>query len=100
MEKLPDDLKLLISRKFGGNVWTPDNFLRYILNELLAKELCFLNKLLPEKVGPNRKQNSTANIYSGNKATFNKRHCIFRSEENYSPFQSKKVANVESRKEI
>ena len=27
-EKLPDDFKLLISIKFGGNVWNPGNFLK------------------------------------------------------------------------
>ena len=36
--KLPDDLVLLISRKFEGNVWTLGRLLKFISDELIAKE--------------------------------------------------------------
>ena len=35
---LPDELKLFISRKFGNEIWTLDVLLKYIADELLAKE--------------------------------------------------------------
>ena len=35
-----DDLILLISRKFEGNVWTLDRLLKFISDELIAKETC------------------------------------------------------------
>ena len=38
--KLPDDLVLLISRKFEGNVWTLHILLKFISDELIAKETC------------------------------------------------------------
>ena len=38
--RLPDDLILLISRKFEGRVWTLDRLLKFISDELIAKETC------------------------------------------------------------
>ena len=38
--KLPDDLILLISRKSEGNIWTLDKLLKFISDELIAKETC------------------------------------------------------------
>ena len=35
-ETLPGHLKLLTSRKLGGNVWTLDTLLKSILDELLG----------------------------------------------------------------
>ena len=37
-EKIPDDLLMIISRKFGANVWTLEEFLNYFDDELQAKE--------------------------------------------------------------
>jgi len=37
-DKLPDDLKIVISRKFGGSVWTLDLLLQYLNEELRAQE--------------------------------------------------------------
>ena len=39
-DRLPDELKLFISRKFGHEIWTLDVLLKYIADELLAKESC------------------------------------------------------------
>ena len=39
-EKLPDDLIILISRKFAGELWTLDTLLKYYNEELQAKECC------------------------------------------------------------
>ena len=38
--RLPDDLILLISRKFEENVWTLDRLLKFVSDELIAKEIC------------------------------------------------------------
>lgn len=37
---MPDDLILLISRKSEGNIWTLDKLLKFISDELIAKETC------------------------------------------------------------
>ena len=39
--RLSDDLILLISRKFEGNVWTLDRLLKFISDELIAKRTYF-----------------------------------------------------------
>ena len=49
-EKLPEELKLLISRKFGNNLWTLDNLLLYFKEELQAKERCCFDS--PEQRKP------------------------------------------------
>ena len=37
-DRLPHDLNLLISRKFGNEIWTLDVLLKYIWHKLLTKE--------------------------------------------------------------
>ncbi|XP_066930926.1 uncharacterized protein [Clytia hemisphaerica] len=39
-EKLPDELKIVISRKFGSSIWTLDLLLTYLNEELRAQENC------------------------------------------------------------
>ena len=39
-ERLPDDLIILISRKFAEELWTLDTLLKYYNKELQAKECC------------------------------------------------------------
>ena len=39
-EKIPDELNVIISRKFSGNVWTLALMLKFFNEELQAKEIC------------------------------------------------------------
>ena len=39
-EKLPDSLLMIISRIFGASIWTLEEFLMYLNEELKAKESC------------------------------------------------------------
>ena len=39
-EKLPDDLKLIISRKFKNKIWNLEDLLKYFKEELHTKETC------------------------------------------------------------
>ena len=39
-EKLPDDLVIVISRKFGSSIWTLDLLLKHLNEELRAQENC------------------------------------------------------------
>ena len=43
-ERLPNELSLLISRKFGSEVWTLDLLLQYLNEEIQAKERCLAAK--------------------------------------------------------
>ena len=40
-DRLPDDLKIVISRKFGSTIWTLDVLLKYLNEELRAQENCY-----------------------------------------------------------
>ena len=37
--KIPDELNMIISRKFSGKVWTLELMLKYFNKELQAKEI-------------------------------------------------------------
>ncbi|XP_065664736.1 uncharacterized protein LOC136086368 [Hydra vulgaris] len=65
-DKLPDDLVLLISRKFNGEVWTIDLLLKYIREELNAKERCLTNNKSIEYRKVNSQPFTTAGLYSQN----------------------------------
>ena len=64
--RLPDDLILLISRKFEGNVWTLDRLLKFISDELIAKETCgsiFNSKTKSHSNDTSKRGQYTANSY-------------------------------------
>ena len=42
LEKLPNEMKLIISRKLGKEVWEPSDLLQIIKEELTARERCSL----------------------------------------------------------
>ncbi|XP_065671674.1 uncharacterized protein LOC136089550 [Hydra vulgaris] len=65
-DKLPDDLVLLISRKFGGEIWTIDLLLKYFREELNAKECCLTNNKNIEYRKVNSQPFTTAGLYSQN----------------------------------
>ena len=39
-ERLPDEINMIIARKFGGTTWTLDQVLEYFNDELRAQENC------------------------------------------------------------
>ena len=39
-ERIPEELSVMISRKFGNDVWSLDQMLAYFNEELLVKERC------------------------------------------------------------
>ena len=44
LSKLPDEIKLIISRKFGNNIWDAENVLDTLEHELRAREKITLVK--------------------------------------------------------
>ena len=45
VDKLPNEVKTLISRKFGNNIWTIDELLEYFKEEVQARERCTSKRL-------------------------------------------------------
>ncbi len=50
-DQLPDEINMIISRQFGGNVWTLDKVMKYCNNELQAHENCLLMSSGKDNVG-------------------------------------------------
>ena len=73
--RLPDDLILLIPRKFEGNVWTLERLLKCISDELIAKETCgsiFNSKTKSHSNGTSKRGQYTANSLLSENGDFRK----------------------------
>ena len=94
--RLPDDLILLISRKFEGNVWTLDRLLKFISDELIAKETCgsiFNSKTKSHSNDTSKRGQYTANSLLSDSREFreHKNRCVYCNSESHSPSQCESV---------
>ena len=93
-DRLPDELKLAISRKFSHEIWTLDVLLKYIADELLAKESCSSmfkkNNSANNESGKGRYTTSSFALGS-HEVTYN-RKCGYCLSESHSLPQCKKVS--------
>ena len=97
-EKVPDELNMIISRKFSGNVWTLELMLKYFSEELQAKETCVTFKSTSnekDKVKDKNRAGYTASCLHSERYESRSQKCIY-CLENHSPSQCKKVTNRES----
>ena len=101
-EKIPDELNMIISRKFSGNVWTLELMLKYFNEELQAKEIC-----VPFKSTSSEKDEVKDKNRAGYTVSFlhsesyeSKSHKRVYCSENHRPSQCKKVTNRQSRIDI
>ena len=93
--RLPDDLILLISRKFEGNVWTLERLLKFISDELIAKETCgsiFNSKTKSHSNDTSKRGQYTANSLLSENREFrkDKNRCVYCNSESHSPSQCEK----------
>ena len=103
--RLPDDLILLIPRKFEGNVWTLERLLKFISDELIAKETCgsiFNSKTKSHSNDTSKRGQYTANSLLSENREFrkDKNRCVYCNSDSHSPSQCGKVSKVKSRIEI
>ena len=92
-EKIPDELNMIISRKFSGNVWTLELMLKYFNEELQAKEICVPFKSTSsekDKVKDKNRAGYTASCLHSESHESKSHKCVYCSE-NHSPSQCKKV---------
>ena len=103
-ERLPEELNIIISRKFSGEVWTLDLLLKYFNEELKAKEMCAPLKNHSDKDCKHKSGGfTTSSFYSqGSDARNknNKNRCVFCLDENHPPSQCINVTNVKARMDI
>ena len=99
-ERRPDDLSIIISRKFGSSIWTLDKVLEYFHEELRAQENCFYNQSLSWNQGLDGKTKppafTTSILYTGS----GKVCCVYCNKEGHSPSKCRSITNVTSRKDI
>ena len=94
-ERIPDELRVIISRKFGSNVWTLDTMLAYLNEELQANERCVSLKRLrvsdDEEEGS--KQYTASQLYAG--TNNGKLRCVYCFQD-HPASKCRTVTNVES----
>ena len=98
-EKIPDELNMIICRKFSGNVWTPERMLKYFNEELQAKDICvpFKSKSSEkDEVEDKNRAGYTASCLHS-ESYESKSHKRVYCSENRRPSQCKKVTNRQSR---
>ena len=91
-EKIPDELNMIISRKFSGNVWTLELMLKYFNEELQAKEICVPFKSTSsekDKVKDKNRAGYTASCLHSESHESKSHKCVYCSE-NHSPSQCKR----------
>ena len=94
-EKIPDELNMIISRKFSGNVWTLELMLKYFNEELQAKEICVPFKSTSSEKDKGKDKNRAAYAVSclHSESYESKSHKRVYCSENHRPSQCKKVIN-------
>ena len=97
-ERLPDEITMIISRKFGEQIWTLDKVMEHFNSELRAQENCIappLNKSVHES---HRKGGyyTTSGLFGQT----NKVACVYCSREGHSSSKCTSVSNHQSRKAI
>ena len=101
-EKTPEELNMIISEKFSGNLWTLELMLEYLNKELQAKEI-----FVPFKSTSKEKDREKIKKRAGytasclhSKGYESKSHKCFYCSDNHSSSQCKNVTNRMSRIDI
>ena len=97
IEKLPDEIKLEISRQLGRNNWKIEDFMNVVKNEITARESCDFvrnQKKVPER-SEKEAHCSTEALFAGNKNLV----CAFCNQNQYSD-KCTIITDVDRRKEM
>ena len=102
LDKLPDDIKLIISRKLGSDNWKINEFMDILKVEIAARESCEFMKHPDNEFKRNQdteikdKRHSTELFLTTNQRVLK---CAFCDQQHYHD-KCKVVTNLEARKEI
>ena len=93
---LPDEINVIISRQFCGQVWSLDKVMQYFGNEIKAQETCNHEKVTSD-FSRKREPYTTSRLFAHSR---NKRYsCVYCSGDNFSS-RCDKVTNCQARKAI
>ena len=103
-EKLPDELNMIVARRFGSDVWSLDLLLKYVHDELRACENCSSFKVSEKsnENGARRKSEhfTASNLVSHSDTGNNRPPCVFCGKYGHGPSQCRSVTNIKTRKDI
>ena len=99
-ERLPNELRMIISRRFGGNKWSLETMLEFINEEVQARERCFSSSMIQNEQSRNHGNHkprigSADCLLNVNKSS----GCVF-CHENHSPSRCNNVTNCRTRVNI
>ena len=98
-EKLPGELNIIISRKFGSEVWSLDKLLQFFNEELIALENC-----VPVSSNASKEETKNKFVYSASsfhaQSNSHEFACLYCESKDHSSNQCKSVTNIRSRKDI
>lgn len=97
--KLPDDLNIIIARKFGDDIWTLEQLMKYFHGELRAQENCGLSD---QSASHGRRQQSSPYTASGllTESDSVSKLCVFCDKGMHNSSKCRTVTNSASRWEI
>ena len=95
-DRLPDDITMIIARKFGGNTWTLDQVMKHFNDELRAQENC-ASMTASKYINHNSYKNqfTTSGLY-----TEARNACIYCNKDDHYASKCTTVSSSESRKAI
>ena len=102
-KRIPEELTVIISQKFGNNLWTLDLMLEYINEELQAKERCASFHKSVEEQRPQKKNLyfTARNLHTQQEQSQQQKgRCVFCLKNDHPPSQCKQVTNIKSRVDI
>ena len=95
-EKIPEELRVIISRKFQDAVWNLEDMIEYVKAEIQARERCSL-VALKDGDGSRRREKrpfTTASFYSEAKGL-----CVY-CHQSHSPSKCTKITDFKTRRNI
>ena len=101
-KKLPDELLVIISRKFAGNVWVLDELLKHFLEEVQAKEsyLSYLENQNTESQKTSMVLLPAVFFSENRELETQKSRCVYCLGGDHPLSRCSKVTNINSRKEV
>ena len=96
LDRVPDDIKLMISRKLGTSNWEIDAMMNLLKEEIMARESCdYLNKDLREEGESDFNRMTTDALYTGIKVLI----CAFCGQNHYHD-RCQVITDVSERRKI
>ncbi|CAB4039144.1 PREDICTED: uncharacterized protein LOC100197852, partial [Paramuricea clavata] len=98
-DRLPDEITMIISRKFGEEIWTLDKVMEYFNSELRAQENCSAstsNRSIQKESQRKGAYYTTSGLFGQT----NKVACVYCGKEGHSSSKCSSVSNCQSRKAI